>query len=1372
MARRATVPQHPGQYVRELALTPNKVTVTEAAKLIGISRPGVSNFLNGNVAATSEMATRIERAFGIPAQLLLDMQAVHDASLAKLRGPPSNTKAYVPPFLQFKANDIEQWATQGITPRSRISVLIRTLVHSTGRGLLKVDFPGNDDAERSGWDGFIEASEGTPWIPRGQSGWEFGVNRDVKSKADSDYAKSVKFISQDDRERASFVFVTPRRWAGKANWAAAMAAKKHWKEVRAYDAQDLEQWLEQSLSAQAWLANETERHSEGIRSLDRCWQDWAGVTSPQPLVESFFRSCIEAPKRLMLARLSGPPTNPIVVAADSAEEALAFLSVLFGNANPELHEHRDRVLVFGAPGVLPRLAQGARNFIPVAFSREVERELGPFASTMHSIVVYPRNAMGINPEIILEPANGEDFRTALESMGCDRDQIARYVDESGRSLTVLRRRLSRVPAVRAPDWASDRETASGLIPMLLAGAWNSDNKTDQVALSLLANSLGYDALEKECQRLAQIDDAPVWSVGSYRGVVSKIDVLFAVSGWITIPDIKRYFDVAELVLSEDDPSLDLSDDRRWAAHIYGKQREFSSTFRNGISETLVLLAVYGDALFNRLGLSCEALASQLVARLLPSPLTTRKLEANDRDLPTYAEAAPNTFLTILERDLKTGNPEILGLLRPVEAGALWGQPSRTGLLWSLEGLAWSPETLPRSVLALAQLSEVEISDNWVNKPINSLHSIFRAWMPQTAATHDQRLEALKMLIRRFPNVAWAICIKQFDAHGDTGTYSHKPRWRSDGYGYGEPYTTREPILAFLREALKLILNWHDYSRDQLCGLIERLQSFDDQAQVNVWTLVKVWATKHASDADKAVLREKIRVTVLSRRGRLRSSKEDYKRIKKAAEGAYEALEPLDLLSKHEWLFREGWVEESRDEINDDAIDFAEREEHVTTLRVAALREVLDQRGFDGVFDLAHRGRASPQIGAVLTLRLLDQRRLHDLLVSASGRMLGREAWPIRNLAAGCLRSMQDDQQRASILDGLKKFVGGKEFIQLLLARPFGSSTWLYVDNLSPSSQEVYWSEVEPQWIFGSDAENSEAVKRLLAFHRPRAAFSCVRLSPEKVEPQLLFQTLTEMVHDDKDKPGQYQLDYYSLARVFKLIDQSPDFAMEQKAGLEFVYVEILDRSWSNEKAYGVPNLERYIEKYPEQYVQAIVWSYKRSSGGDDPVDYKVPKGREAEFAKRGHALLDAIARIPGRDENGLLKRERLSEWLKTVRASCRHLDRAEIGDIVLGKLLANAPVGDDGVWPCEPVRHAMEEIQSEDISRGARTGKYNLRGAHFRGEGGDDERRLAGSYRVWGDALQYSHPFVASSLLMQLTKTYEHEAGLHDAEAGIRRRLH
>ena len=117
------------------------------------------------------------------------------------------------------------------------------------------------------------------------------------------------------------------------------------------------------------------------------------------------------------------------------------------------------------------------------------------------------------------------------------------------------------------------------------------------------------------------------------------------------------------------------------------------------------------------------------------------------------------------------------------------------------------------------------------------------------------------------------------------------------------------------------------------------------------------------------------------------------------------------------------------------------------------------------------------------------------------------------------------------------------------------------------------------------------------------------------------------------------------------------------------------------------------------------------------------------MAERGYKLLEAIERIPGHNDLGELEADRLAKWIATVRQSCAELSRADIADICIGKVLSCAPVGKDGVWPCEPVRDVMEEIQSEPMMRGAHTGVYNSRGVHWRGEGGDQERELAEKYR-------------------------------------------
>jgi addiction module HigA family antidote len=531
---------HPGVRIKHEVI-PKGMSVTEAARLLGVGRPALSNLLNGNAALSPDMAVRLEQAFKYPRKELLEMQARFDASMAEQRDAPATARAYVPPFLKVKANDIEHWVTRNIVARTRLAVFLRMLVHSTGRSLTKVDFPGNDDAENPGWDGFVEAAEGSPWIPTGRSGWEFGSNEGPKAKAEGDYKKSVAASNLKERSAITFVFVTPRRWSGKASWIADKKAEKKWKDVRAYDASDLEQWVEQSLPGQVWFANETNTNAEHVRSLDKCWLDWATVTMP-PLDGTLFGSAIAAAKRTVLSRLAKPAERPILIAADSTEEALAFLAQLLSeNGGAELATYRNRVIVFDKPGVLARIAAGAETLIPVAFTREVESELAPFASTTHSFIIYPRNAVPSAPDVILEPATYEVFHSALKEMGKNRDEASRLANASGRSLTVLRRQLSNVPATKTPAWAVDPTTSSDLIPFLWVGGWDSNNKADKSALSQLAGALSYDDLEKRCQALVQLYDAPIWSIGTYRGVVSKIDMLFAINRAITIADLELYF---------------------------------------------------------------------------------------------------------------------------------------------------------------------------------------------------------------------------------------------------------------------------------------------------------------------------------------------------------------------------------------------------------------------------------------------------------------------------------------------------------------------------------------------------------------------------------------------------------------------------------------------------------------------------------------------------------------------------------------------------------------------------------------------------------------------------------------------------------------
>jgi addiction module HigA family antidote len=71
-------PPHPGEVIKELCLQPLGLTVTDAAKGLGISRKTLSALLNGRFGISPEMAIRLSKAFGGSAESWLIQQAQYD----------------------------------------------------------------------------------------------------------------------------------------------------------------------------------------------------------------------------------------------------------------------------------------------------------------------------------------------------------------------------------------------------------------------------------------------------------------------------------------------------------------------------------------------------------------------------------------------------------------------------------------------------------------------------------------------------------------------------------------------------------------------------------------------------------------------------------------------------------------------------------------------------------------------------------------------------------------------------------------------------------------------------------------------------------------------------------------------------------------------------------------------------------------------------------------------------------------------------------------------------------------------------------------------------------------------------------------------
>ena len=89
-------PPHPGLGIRATCLVPLRLSVTEAAEVLGVARHTLSRVLNGRAAISPEMAIRLEKAGWSNAEFWLSLQTAYDLAQARMGEDLIRVERYEP----------------------------------------------------------------------------------------------------------------------------------------------------------------------------------------------------------------------------------------------------------------------------------------------------------------------------------------------------------------------------------------------------------------------------------------------------------------------------------------------------------------------------------------------------------------------------------------------------------------------------------------------------------------------------------------------------------------------------------------------------------------------------------------------------------------------------------------------------------------------------------------------------------------------------------------------------------------------------------------------------------------------------------------------------------------------------------------------------------------------------------------------------------------------------------------------------------------------------------------------------------------------------------------------------------------------------
>jgi addiction module HigA family antidote len=89
-------PVHPGRFLRSEIIEAHGLSVTEAAKILRVSRPTLSSLLNEKADLSGVMALRFEKAFGVDMETLMRMQNSFDIAQTRSRAKTVRVDRYHP----------------------------------------------------------------------------------------------------------------------------------------------------------------------------------------------------------------------------------------------------------------------------------------------------------------------------------------------------------------------------------------------------------------------------------------------------------------------------------------------------------------------------------------------------------------------------------------------------------------------------------------------------------------------------------------------------------------------------------------------------------------------------------------------------------------------------------------------------------------------------------------------------------------------------------------------------------------------------------------------------------------------------------------------------------------------------------------------------------------------------------------------------------------------------------------------------------------------------------------------------------------------------------------------------------------------------
>ncbi len=1224
---------------------------------------------------------------------------------------------------------LKQWADTKEC-QSLLPELMRRLICASVKQLNRLSFPSGDAVHMPGWDGVVSCQEPIDLVPEGESLWECGVNKDIQTKANDDITKRAANPLGHIKSDSTFVFVTPREWAGADTWV--LANQTGWKKLVVYTAVELEAWIEKCPAVGLWLAGKLNvLNAGGYQLPDVFWMQWASgdkYTLPYQIVTAGRSQAIDC----VLKACFNPSVLEIQALTQSEAVAFVLASIATCSGADKLLA---KTIVVTDKNTFDDLVSHYENLIIITTFRD---NMSYALSRNYTVICAVTPEDQVSTAEKLPRVEREGFVKAIEDCGFDSIQARKIATDTARDVNVLRRRM-KIDKLK-PEWANS-DGISALLPIILLGQWNENVPGDLELVEKLSGKT-YSDYAKILQGFRLMSDSPITHVGTVWRLKSPMDTMSYASVYLTDGDLAKLKEICALLIADDDPDAEekliLDEWRMWQF----KQR-FSSNVKKGTYQSLILLSLINDESENR-----NVWVDGLVGELLNGWKLQRFL-SNRMYFTLLAEASPEAFLEFLE-EIGKDIYDVIFTPQKSSVGLAGWNIYYTEILFALEMLAWDEDYIYRATSLLLRFSTYKNESNYANKPANSLAEIFRFQWPQTFAKFENRIEVLTSLSASFKSQICELCFRIIDGLGSrTFSQTEFYKWRhfSD---LSSPKYVSVPV-DNLEAVTKLLLSCTTFSEDDICKLL-KLSTNKWMSCCRTDILDAITERKNIfceSDVVEHALRDELTRHLSIPEAACALSEKELEPYKKLLSD----IEPRNIVMKYRWMFEDMFLRlpQKRE------MDFKKEYQMKLELRNKAVKEILSERGRKGLWELVNVAKCPSSIVNSM-IQLYGNGLLQDVCERFGENLVDLKFLQtfFQNLF---FQKGEDDYVR--VVDDVRVY--GNTCLSVCLYAPgYNDKLATIANDCGEEIETLYWQNISVAYV--KTPNPIQIIDKLAWVNRFDEALELIYHNKDSDQiPDILRVNVIKGLIFSGQRDFTPNIDWFYIDNVIEDLDKSEDPEIVQAlVQIEFfAYQAFEHRRNINELRF----IKELMSK-PELLIELMVMAYKSDDGNEEEEVSESEQNNRKVMAICAFQILYDLSCCPGVDNHGNVNPDALRTYIYRLYELSVERHRSKVADMVVGSLLGNLPRNDS--YPQTILGEIVEELKSDSVDEHIRIRIFNSRGVTIRAftEGGEQERSLVALFKSYRDKVKFTYPRLAK-IFTKLMSEYERDANREDCVAQL-----